>query len=312
MGETERRGPLGRRRHRLATTGIGAGVVSVALLGAPNAARAKAAPDSPASDVILTALKREATAQSLPLSITAVSGGAIKASGVEDVAALTAVPGLAISNAGPSNTRVIIRGVQAVGEATVGVYYDETPVTGMVGATNDVGGNTPALKLFDVSRVEVLRGPQGTLYGSGAMSGTLRVIFNKPTPALEGAVDGSFSGTDRGTGELLQGMINRPLVQGRLAIRAVAFNENSSGFINNTFLHLKDVDSQRVQGGRLLARLWATDKLTVVLGQTAAISSSLPMNSPARCTSTLRRSNSRPRNGFSTPSHSSRRWSGES
>lgn len=238
-------------------------MVSAALAAAPAAAGAETAPTSSVSEVIVTALKRETSAQSTPMSITALSGEAIKASGVEDVSALTAVPGLAISNAGPSNTRVIIRGIQAVGEATVGVYYDETPVTGMVGATNDAGGNTPALKLFDVARVEVLRGPQGTLYGSGAMSGALRVIFNKPTPKLEGAIDGRFSGTDRGTGDAVQAMVNLPVIADRFAVRAVAFNEDSGGFINNPVLRLKDVDSQHVQGGRLLARLWANAHLTI-------------------------------------------------
>ncbi|WP_145450525.1 TonB-dependent receptor plug domain-containing protein, partial [Staphylococcus hominis] len=68
----------------------------------------------------------------------------------------------------------------AAGEPTVGVYYEETPVSGSVGTTSDSGGSTPDFRLFDVERAEVLRGPQGTLFGSGSMGGTLRIIFEKP------------------------------------------------------------------------------------------------------------------------------------
>jgi outer membrane receptor protein involved in Fe transport len=70
--------------------------------------------------------------------------------------------------------------VRSAGEATVGLYYDETPLTGPAGTTADASSTSADVNLFDVERVEVLRGPQGTLYGSGSMGGTLRVILNKP------------------------------------------------------------------------------------------------------------------------------------
>src|SRR6185437_12965890 len=121
-------------------------------------------------EVIVTALKRDTSLQQTPISISAVTGATLTNSGVQDISRLTqSVPGLVFEDNGPSETRVTIRGIRSVGEPTVGLYYDETPVSGAVGSGNDSGGATPLAKLFDVQRVEVLRGPQGTLYGSGSM-----------------------------------------------------------------------------------------------------------------------------------------------
>ena len=141
-------------------------------------------------EIIVTATKRETGLQETPLSISAVTGASLADSGVQDLSHLTqSVPGLVFEDDGPAATRVTIRGIRSVGEPTVGLYYDETPVSGAIGSANDAGGSTPLAKLFDVQRVEVLRGPQGTLYGSGSMGGTLRVIFNKPDFTYEAAVD---------------------------------------------------------------------------------------------------------------------------
>jgi iron complex outermembrane receptor protein len=74
----------------------------------------------------------------------------------------------------------VLRGVYGAGEATTGLYYDETPMTGPVGTTADPGVMAPELALVDVDRIELLRGPQGTLYGSGSMGGALRILFKRP------------------------------------------------------------------------------------------------------------------------------------
>ena len=154
-------------------------------------------------------------------------------SGVQSIADLGAtVPGLTFVNSGPSFSRVVIRGINAAGEPTVGVYYDETPVTGSIGAGNNAGGSTPELRLFDVERVEVLRGPQGTLYGSGSMGGTLRTIYKKPSYVFETALDGSLSKTE-GAGDWnyeAQGMVNIPLAQDKAALRVVGFYREAAGY----------------------------------------------------------------------------------
>jgi iron complex outermembrane receptor protein len=216
-------------------------------------------------EIVVTALKRSTNLQETPISISAVTGDTIANSGVQSIADLNAsVPSLTFVDGGPSNRRVVIRGIQAAGEPTVGTYYDETPVTGAIGAGNDAGGSTPELRLFDVERVEVLRGPQGTLYGSGSMGGTLRVIYEKPKFDTEVAADVSLSST-RGGGVNYEGsaMVNLPVVDDKIAVRAVGFYRNAEGFIDNTTLNIKNINDQKSYGGRLLVRLQPTEDLTI-------------------------------------------------
>jgi outer membrane receptor protein involved in Fe transport len=239
---------------------------ALAGIGGPAFAQAtSASADSGSDEIIVTALKRSTNLQDTPISISAVTGEAIANSGVQSIADLnSSVPSLAFVDGGPSNRRVVIRGIQAAGEPTVGTYYDETPVTGAIGAANDAGGSTPELRLFDVERVEVLRGPQGTLYGSGSMGGTLRVIYQKPTFATEGAVDLSLSDTRYG-GLNYEGsaMVNVPVVNDKIAVRAVGFYRNANGFIDNTALNIKNINDQKSYGGRFLVRFTPTEALTI-------------------------------------------------
>lgn len=235
---------------------------------AQDAAAAEPAP-APAQagdgEIVVTALKRDTRLQDTPISISAVGGQTIANAGVQSIADLGAsVPSLHFVDGGPSNRRVIIRGIQAAGEPTVGVYYDETPVTGVVGAGNDAGGSTPELRLFDVDRVEVLRGPQGTLYGSGSMGGTLRVIYKKPTDKWEGGFDGSMSSTHYGGINMeTNGMINIPVVSDKIDIRATGFYKRNDGYIDNTWLNVKNINDQESYGGRILVRIKPTSKLTI-------------------------------------------------
>ena len=217
-------------------------------------------------EVIVTALKRDTSLQQTPLSISAVTGATLTNAGVQDIARLTqSVPGLVFEDAGPASTRITIRGIRSVGEPTVGLYYDETALSGAVGAGNDAGGETPLAKLFDVQRVEVLRGPQGTLYGSGSMGGTLRVIFNKPDlKKLSAGVEGDAVATSGGGGGYdVEGMANIPIIGDRLAARAVVYTQGLGGYVDNTFLNEHNVNSYHNDGGRLLLRFVPTDDLTL-------------------------------------------------
>ncbi|MBB4633046.1 TonB-dependent receptor [Sphingosinicella soli] len=237
-------------------------LAATALAGVSTAAVAQ---ESTGDEIIITALKRDTNLQDTPISISAITGDSIANSGVQSIADLnSSVPSLSFVDGGPSQRRVVIRGIQASGEPTVGTYYDETPVTGVMGAGNDAGGSTPELRLFDVERVEVLRGPQGTLYGSGSMGGTLRVIYRKPGNEFEGAVDTSLSATQNG-GANFEGsaMLNVPIVQDKVAVRATGFYRNADGYIDNTTLGIKDINEQKNYGGRLLLRLTPTEALTI-------------------------------------------------
>jgi iron complex outermembrane receptor protein len=224
------------------------------------------APSNGIEEVVVTALKRDTSLQETPISISAVTGASLANAGVQDLTNLTqAVPSLTFEDAGPAGTRINIRGIRSVGEPTVGIYYDETPVSGAVGSGNDSGGSTPLAKLFDVQRVEVLRGPQGTLYGSGSMGGTLRVIFNKPDlSGYQAAVDADALNTSGSTGGYdAEGMVNIPIVSNMLAARAVIYSEHAGGYVDNTFLNQQNINTYHNDGGRLLLRYMPLEDLTV-------------------------------------------------
>ena len=229
---------------------------------AQNAQPASATSDA---DIVVTALKRDTRLQETPIAISAVSAQTIANSGVQNIADLRSqVPSLNFVDGGPSNRRVVIRGIQATGEPTVGVYYDETPVTGTVGASNDAGGSTPELRLFDVERVEALRGPQGTLYGSGSMGGTLRIIYKKPSYELGADFDGSMSGTHHGgANEEMNGMINVPIVDQKVAFRVVGFYKRNSGYIDNTWLRVNNINAEESYGGRAMLRIQPVEQWTI-------------------------------------------------
>ncbi len=246
-------------------TGVAMGGLMAAALA--TAATAQAVDAANGTEVVITALKRETTLQSTPLSVSAVSGDALRRADIQDISQLHGIPGLSFVDGGPSYTRIVIRGIQTVGEPTVGLYYDETPVTGLVSSSSDAGGSMPEIKLFDVNHVEVLRGPQGTLYGSGSMGGALKILFNKPAPVYSALVDASASETAHGgSGHVVQGMINLPIVRDKLAVRVVGFDETSAGYIDNTVLNLKDVNETKSKGGRLLVRLTPIENLTIDAG----------------------------------------------
>jgi iron complex outermembrane receptor protein len=217
-------------------------------------------------EVVVTALKRSTTIQTTPISISAVtekSLQALGASGIQDY--FRTVPNLQVDGNSPTSRRLTLRGVRSAGEATVGLYYDETPLTGPAGTTADASSTSADVNLFDVERVEVLRGPQGTLYGSGSMGGTLRVILNKPnSSAYSGAVD--VQGTaqkDGGQGYSVKGMVNVPLIEDKLAARLVLYKAEQGGYIDDTLLHKKDINDTHASGGRLMLEFTPTDKLTL-------------------------------------------------
>jgi outer membrane receptor protein involved in Fe transport len=245
----------------------GAASIALALAAAPGIVQAQeaAAPAAESdNDIVVTALRRDTTVQTTPLAITALTGETLTNAGVTNIADYAKfVPSLRIQDNGPGQRRVSLRGVQASGEATVGVYYDDTPVTGSVGVSSDAAGRTADFTLFDVNRIEVLRGPQGTLYGASSMGGAIRVIFNKPKDEYEGTVEAQAQTTrGGGFGYFVNGMVNVPLVKDVLAARAVLYRRDSDGYIDNTFLGRKNVNDYKATGGRLMLRFTPTSNLT--------------------------------------------------
>ena len=149
------------------------------------------------AEIVVTATKRGAeNVQTIPIAITAISQAELEARGAqqfEDYA--RSVPALSFVDAGPAFKTYVIRGINATGTgvATVGQYVDDVLITGDL--------RQPDLRLYDIQRIEVLRGPQGTLYGSGSLSGTIRTITNPPDPSgYHADVIARVSDTDHGGG----------------------------------------------------------------------------------------------------------------
>jgi iron complex outermembrane receptor protein len=186
-------------------------------------------------EVIVTAQKRVSTVQTTPISITAVSGEELQARGITNFSSLAqSTPGVSLKSEGPGQTEIELRGMTSSGgnSPTVGFYLDDIPLTAPAGAQNGKVVIDPTL--YDLSRVEVLRGPQGTLYGSGSMGGTVRLITNQPNLiALEGTAQSTLSGTEGGGFNHNDSlMLNIPLMQDTLALRVVATEAHTSGWID--------------------------------------------------------------------------------
>jgi iron complex outermembrane receptor protein len=233
-----------------------------------------AAQNAPPSDddiyeeIIVTAQKRATSLQDVPFSIAALTNEDIKESGASNIVELARnVPGLYIADLGPGQSQVAIRGISA-GQVirdqpgvkeSVGVYLDESPIS--------VALFTPDLDLYDLDRVEVLRGPQGTLFGAGSSSGTVRYITAQPdVGAFGGSVDfGLDYATDGEVGNSLKGALNAPLGE-KAAMRVVGYRSQLAGFIDSYYpgrtVH-KDVNSGVRSGGRLAFRFEPTENVVI-------------------------------------------------
>jgi outer membrane receptor protein involved in Fe transport len=226
---TAKRGTL------IVTTSLAASMAAFCL----DVARAQSAASAPAKakieEVVVTAEKRSSTVQRTPMSITAISGATLAKQGtvsLEEVA--REVPGISMRSAGPGQTELEMRGLASSGGSapTVGYYLNDVPLSPPAAALNGKVVIDP--DLFDLNRVEVLRGPQGTLYGSGSMGGTIKLITQAPDlQHYAGAVEGLFSGTDggglNGGGNL---MVNFPIVNDKLALRVDGTDKYTSGWID--------------------------------------------------------------------------------
>ena len=185
-------------------------------------------------EIVVTAEKRTSTVQETPISLSALSGADLQnqnITSVEDLAA--AVPGVSMRTAGPGQTEYEMRGLTSAGgsTATVGFYIDETPLSASAVALN--GRTVIDPDLFDLNHVEVLRGPQGTLYGAGSMGGTIKLVTNQPQLGkFDAAADLNTSHTDSGGSWNggISGMVNLPIGD-FAALRVVGTDKYISGWI---------------------------------------------------------------------------------
>lgn len=219
-------------------------------------------------EVVVTANKTGAVSlQDTAGSITAITSDALEKTqveGFEDYIKL--VPGLTSVSSGPGQSQMVIRGVNAERiihnqpqtRSLAGLYIDDMPIS--------VAGFNPDLGIIDVERIEVLRGPQGTLYGSSSMAGTVRVITKRPnTEEVSGSVAADLSFTEDGDENWgLKGSVNVPLSD-NMAMRASVYTNEKGGFIDNVAPGFEedDYNSSDTIGGRLQLGYFG-DKLEAV------------------------------------------------
>src|ERR1700734_678501 len=192
------------------------------------------ADDSGLAEITVTAERYTSTIQNTAISISALSGDELIKQGITTIQEITQeVPGLSMRFASPGLTEYEARGLASNGGAapTVGFYLDEIPLSPP--AVSQSGKVVIDPDLYDIERVEILRGPQGTHYGSGSMGGTVRVLTNQPKlDTFEGSVQGTLSDTQGGSGNGGGSfMVNVPLGE-KLAIRVVGTDSYRSGWID--------------------------------------------------------------------------------
>ena len=247
-------------------------IISLGFLGPPQPTLAQQAEEL--SEVIVTATKRESLAQDTPMSIAVIGPNVLAENRIDDFADFAfLVPGLTNTDTGPGNKRYALRGLQSPGEPEVALYYDEIPISGLPGGSLDTGASQPDLKLWDVDRIEVLRGPQGTLYGNGSEGGAIRIISNRPDLSkAEGALQVIASATDGGSGSWGDSlMFNVPIVEGKFAVRAALYDRDEGGYIDaiqRADIRLPqlaghNINDERTRGGRASVSLQLGDDWNV-------------------------------------------------
>ena len=185
-------------------------------------------------EVVVTASKREANLQDLPMAVQAITSEELEAKNISDFNDIAnLVPSITVDDSGSGNSYFYVRGVsdggfgnRAGAQASTALYIDEQPLS-------TIGGN-PDLHVYDIERVEILTGPQGTLYGSSSQAGTVRIITKKPNPdATEFGFDVEYGDVHDGTPDRsLEAFVNLPLGDSA-ALRLSAYDLHSGGWLDN-------------------------------------------------------------------------------
>ncbi len=256
----------GLKNSLLAATALGVAAGAPALAQEGETVGAGASRDDM---IIVTATRRAERLIDVPLAIQALSGDDLEKLGAVNFSDYArTLAGVSFIDAGAGRSQIFIRGVTTgsdIGqgaEATVGVYLDEVPIS--------EAASQPDLKLFDIDRIEVLRGPQGTVYGSGSLGGTLRIMPRMPEfDGVSGGLQLTGSGTQKGGGNgEASGWVNLPLSD-RAALRVVGFGVKNSGFLDDGYAGLgssaeDNINDEETYGGRAALRVQPTERLDIV------------------------------------------------
>jgi len=239
------------------------GASAIALMsGLPAYAQqaAQGAAPEDAVEVVVTAQKRSQRAIDVPIGMNILSGDALEKRGVDSVNDLSfSVPGLTLRYDGPGSSQVFMRGASNIrgADTLVSAYLDDTPVT-LTGGFRQLD-----VRMLDIERVEVLKGPQGTLYGQGAMAGMVRFVSKTPRlDVFSGEVKADVSSIKDGdTNSKVSGAVNLPLIEGKMALRLAGSVEDGGGWIDQPGLGIKDGNYQDIYNFRAKLFYQVTDKL---------------------------------------------------
>jgi outer membrane receptor protein involved in Fe transport len=240
---------------------------AAALLAAPTAALAQATTDHQLEEIVVTATRRSERLQDVPLSITAFSPEDLQTKGIVGYEGLAReTPGVVLNRATANFNNFTARGIATNGyganlQNTVAIYLDELPISTI--------GNTTVLdpNLYDVERIEFLRGPQGTLFGSGSLSGAMRILTNSPDLTSYDASAMVDYGVTSGDSlrQRYNAMVNVPLLDEKLALRVVGFYRDEEGYLDNVGTGKRNSNTLVDWGGRALLLWRPTGPLSVRL-----------------------------------------------
>lgn len=232
--------------------------VAAIACGAATTTLAESGNDFAIEEIIVTAQKRAESVQDVAAAISAVGGSKLDELGITSAESLVlAVPGMHFSQAG-SNTRITVRGIGS----------EQTTVTGDPGVAFHIDGvyqtrlSAGSAAFYDLDRVEVLRGPQGTLYGRNATGGSVNLISNRPTQEFEGNVEVQLGDYNH---QRLRGVVNAPLIDDKLAMRVSAQHETRDGYYENLTPGADDLEDRDALNLRTQFLYTPTDTLDVLL-----------------------------------------------
>jgi outer membrane receptor protein involved in Fe transport len=258
-----------------ATAGIALVLGMTGTAAAQSSSGATSAPveTTPLTEIVVTAQKREEDVLKVPISVTAISADQLQRESVTTFSDLAdQVPGLSLQDSGGGGVRPVIRGVSSfAGTPTVAIYVDDAAIQSQFGYEGTASGGSPEVTLLDVDHVEVLRGPQGTLYGGGSMGGAIKYVMSKPP--LEGydatvRAEGSYLDAGSAGGEVAF-KTGFAAIDDVLGVSFSGLYRHGGGYIDQYNLGTRSVTDKNdnytdTESGRLAVRADPTSNLSIV------------------------------------------------
>ena len=248
---------------------VAPGAVEISPLRQAEAPHPPPGPPAMVSELLVTIAKRVRDPRELAAGVTVIPGRRLHETGASDSGdAAAQMAGVLTTNLGPGRNKLLLRGLSdgvftGRARSTVVTYLDDIPV--------NYNAPDPDLRLVDVERVEVARGPQGTLYGAGALSGAYRIVTRKPDLGQWSAEARATGATTKGGAPsgALEGYVNIPIWSDTAGLRLSAYNEVQGGYLDDIVQNRENVDRTERRGGRLILLAQPQDALSITLSGSA-------------------------------------------